>query len=454
MRRTNYEAYKQLSGIRDDYITEAELPMAYVKRSMRRRRLKSRLSRVVQSNWFVAAICTIVSLSTVSWIAYMGQRVPTDVPPPYGSVQGSATSEHGEQDPVVLFTQNPYEGMSREELYKHYIQQEAAISQTVTDHVNRQYQTPYYVFLSDSENGARVFNKLTGKYESICKIEGCEHTNPEDCPATYTKGLVPGSLQVANDCIYAVLDNGQGEQALFTFDLDLTNPQMRGAYTSPSPVDMAYRNLLVTDGTIYDVCMSITHEDGRFLFDSARFIVENGDIQEFASMISHIRDGEHLYFSTHKGVSQANLRTGEIVTLLSAADLGYEVYDLPERDSSSGYPLLTALKNGCLYIETVTVTGESRYCTLVLDTMTLDPYIPAWQESAPESFLVYDGTAYMVKQGVVYATPMDGNGAETVTRIPNRQACTLVSCDGRILYAKTETHILMIELETGKIYIP
>ncbi len=454
MRRTNYEAYKQLSGIRDDYITEAELPMAYVKRSMRRRRLKSRLSRVVQSNWFVAAICTIVSLSTVSWIAYMGQRVPTDVPPPYGSVQGSATSEHGEQDPVVLFTQNPYEGMSREELYKHYIQQEAAISQTITDHVNRQYQTPYYVFLSDSENGARVFNKLTGKYESICKIEGCEHTNPEDCPATYTKGLVPGSLQVANDCIYAVLDNGQGEQALFTFDLDLTNPQMRGAYTSPSPVDMAYRNLLVTDGTIYDVCMSITHEDGRFLFDSARFIVENGDIQEFASMISHIRDGEHLYFSTHKGVSQANLRTGEIVTLLSAADLGYEVYDLPERDSSSGYPLLTALKNGCLYIETVTVTGESRYCTLVLDTMTLDPYIPAWQESAPESFLVYDGTAYMVKQGVVYATPMDGNGAETVTRIPNRQACTLVSCDGRILYAKTETHILMIELETGKICIP
>ena len=454
MRRTNYEAYKQLSGIRDDYITEAELPMAYVKRSMRRRRLKNRLSRVVQSNWFVAAICTIVSLSTVSWIAYMGQRVPTDVPPPYGSVQGSATSEHGEQDPVVLFTQNPYEGMSREELYKHYIQQEAAISQTITDHVNRQYQTPYYVFLSDSENGARVFNKLTGKYESICKIEGCEHTNPEDCPATYTKGLVPGSLQVANDCIYAVLDNGQGEQALFIFDLDLTHPQMRGAYTSPSPVDMAYRNLLVTDGTIYDVCMSITHEDGRFLFDSARFIVENGDIQEFASMISHIRDGEHLYFSTHKGVSQANLRTGEIVTLLSAAELGYEVYHLPERDSSSGYPLLTALKNGCLYIETVTVTGESRYCTLVLDTMTLDPYIPAWQESAPESFLVYDGTAYMVKQGVVYATPMDGNGAETVTRIPNRQACTLVSCDGRILYAKTETHILMIELETGKIYIP
>lgn len=454
MRRTNYEAYKQLSGIRDDYITEAELPMAYVKRSMRRRRLKSRLSRVVQSNWFVAAICTIVSLSTVSWIAYMGQRVPTDVPPPYGSMQESTASEHGEQDPVVLFTQNPYEGMSREELYKHYIQQEAAISQTVTDHVNRQYQTPYYVFVSDSENGARVFNKLTGKYESICKIEGCEHTNPEDCPATYTKGLVPGSLRVANDCIYAVLESGQGEQALFTFDLDLTNPQMRGAYTSPSPVDMAYRNLLVANGTIYDVCMSITPKDGRFLFDSARFIVENGDIQEFASMISHIRYGEHLYFSTHKGVSQANLRTGEIVTLLSAADLGYEVYDLPERDSSSGYPLLTALKNGCLYIETVTVTGESRYCTLTLDTMTLDPYIPAWEETAPESFLVYDGTAYMVKQGVVYATPMDGNGAETVTRIPNRQACTLVSCDGRILYAKTETHILMIELETGKIYIP
>ena len=112
------------------------------------------------------------------------------------------------------------------------------------------------------------------------------------------------------------------------------------------------------------------------------------------------------------------------------------------------------MKNGCLYIETVTVTGESRYCTLVLDTRTLDPYIPAWQESATESFLVYDGTAYMVKQGVVYATPMDGNGAEAVTRIPNRQACTLVSCDGRILYAETETHILMIELETGKIYIP
>ena len=453
MRRTNYEAYKQLSGIRDDYITEAELPMAYVKRSMRRRRLKNRLSRVVQSNWFVAAVCTIVSLSTVSWIAYMGQRVPTEVPPPYGSMQESTATQYGDQDPMILYA-NPYEGMSREELYELYARQEIAISRAVTDHANRQYQTPYYVFVSDTEKEARVLNKLTGKYESICKIEGCEHTNPEDCPATYTKGLVSGSLQVANDCIYAVLDNGQGEQALFTFDLDLTNPQMRGAYTSPSPVDMAYRNLLVTDGTIYDVCMSITHEDGRFLFDSARFIVENGDIQEFASMISHIRDGEHLYFSTHKGVSQANLRTGEIVTLLSAADLGYEVYDLPERDSSSGYPLLTALKNGCLYIETVTVTGESRYCTLVLDTMTLDPYIPAWQESAPESFLVYDGTAYMVKQGVVYATPMDGNGAETVTRIPNRQACTLVSCDGRILYAKTETHILMIELETGKIYIP
>ena len=453
MRRTNYEAYKQLSGIRDDYITEAELPMAYVKRSMRRRRLKNRLSRVVQSNWFVAAVCTIVSLSTVSWIAYMGQRVPTEVPPPYGSMQESTATQYGDQDPMILYA-NPYEGMSREELYELYARQETAISRAVTDHANRQYQTPYYVFVSDTEKEARVFNKLTGKYESICKIEGCEHTNPEDCPATYTKGLVPGSLRVANDCIYAVLDNGQGEQALFTFDLDLTNPQMRGAYTSPSPVDMAYRNLLVTDGTIYDVCTSITHEDGRFHFDSARFIVENGDIQEFASMISHIRDGEHLYFSTHKGVSQANLRTGEIVTLLSAAELGYEVYHLPERDSSSGYPLLTALKNGRLYIETVTVTGESRYCTLVLDTMTLDPYIPAWQESAPESFLVYDGTAYMVKQGVVYATPLDGADTKMVARLPDGQACILVSCDGRILYAETETHILMIELETGKIYIP
>lgn len=454
MRRTNYEAYKQLSGIRDDYITEAELPMAYVKRSMRRRRLKNRLSRVVQSNWFVAAVCTIVSLSTVSWIAYMGQRAPTDVSPPYGSMQGSATSEHIEQDPVVLFTQNPYEGMSREELYEHYIRQEAAISQTVTDHVNRQYQTPHYVFLSDTENGARVFSKLTGQYESLCERERCEHTNPEDCPATYTKGLVPGSLRVANDCVYAILDNGQGEQALFTFDLDLTNPQMRGAYTSPSPVDMAYRNLLVTDGTIYDVCMSITLEDCRFHFDSARFIVENGDIQEFASMISHIRDGEILYFSTNEGIMQANLQTGEIVTLLSAAELGYEVYDLPERDSSSGYPLLTALKNGRLYIETVTVKGESRYCTLVLDTMTLDPYIPVWEETAPESFLVYDGTAYMVKQGIVYAAPMDGADTKMVARLPDGKACTLVSCDGRILYAETETHILMIELETGKIYIP
>ena len=171
-------------------------------------------------------------------------------------------------------------------------------------------------------------------------------------------------------------------------------------------------------------------------------------------MISHIRDGEHLYFSTHKGVSQANLRTGEIVTLLSAADLGYEVYDLPERDSSSGYPLLTALKNGRLYIETVTVTGESRYCTLTLGTMTLDPYIPAWEETAPESFLAYDGTAYMVKQGVVYATPLDGADTKMVARLPDGQACILVSCDGRILYAETETHILMIELETGKIYIP
>ena len=453
MRRTNYEAYKQLSGIRDDYITEAELPMAYVKRSMRRRRLKSRLSRVVQSNWFVAAVCAIVSLSTVSWIAYMGQRVPTEVSPPYGSMQESTATQYGDQDPMILYA-NPYEGMSREELYELYARQETAISRAVTDHANRQYQTPYYVFVSDTEKEARVLNKLTGKYESICKIEGCEHTNPEDCPATYTKGLVPGSLRVANDCIYAVLESGQGEQALFIFDLDLTHPQMRGAYTSPSPVDMAYRNLLVTDGTIYDVCMSITPKDGRFHFDSARFIVENGDIQEFASMISHIRDGEHLYFSTHKGVSQANLRTGEIVTLLSAADLGYEVYHLPERDSSSGYPLLTALKNGRLYIETVTVTGESRYCTLTLDTMTLDPYIPAWEETAPESFLVYDGTAYMVKQGVVYATPLDGADTKMVARLPDGKACILVSCDGRILYAETETHILMIELETGKIYIP
>ena len=453
MRRTNYEAYKQLSGIRDDYITEAELPMAYVKRSMRRRRLKNRLSRVVQSNWFVAAVCTIVSLSTVSWIAYMGQRVPTEVPPPYGSMQESTATQYGDQDPMILYA-NPYEGMSREELYELYARQETAISRAVTDHANRQYQTPYYVFLSDTEKEARVFHKLTGKYESICKIEGCEHTNPEDCPATYTKGLVPGSLRVANDCIYAVLENGQGEQALFTFDLDLTNPQMRGAYTSPSPVDMAYRNLLVTDGTIYDVCMSITHEDGRFLFDSARFIVENGDIQEFASMISHILDGALLYFSTHEGIMQANLQTGEIFPLLSAAELGYEVYHLPERDSSSGYPLLTALKNGRLYIETVTVTGESRYCTLMLDTMTLDPYIPAWEETAPESFLVYDGTAYMVKQGVVYATPLDGADTKMVARLPDGQACILVSCDGRILYAETETHILMIELETGKIYIP
>ena len=453
MRRTNYEAYKQLSGIRDDYITEAELPMAYVKRSMRRRRLKNRFSRVVQSNWFVAAVCTIVSLSTVSWIAYMGQRVPTEVPPPYGSMQESTATQYGDQDPMILYA-NPYEGMSREELYELYARQETAISRAVTDHANRQYQTPYYVFVSDTEKEARVLNKLTGKYESICKIEGCEHTNPEDCPATYTKGLVPGSLRVANDCIYAVLESGQGEQALFTFDLDLTNPQMRGAYTSPSPVDMAYRNLLVTDGTIYDVCMSITHEDGRFLFDSARFIVENGDIQEFASMISHIRDGALLYFSTHEGIMQANLQTGEIFPLLSAAELGYEVYDLPERDSSSGYPLLTALKNGRLYIETVTVTGESRYCTLTLDTMTLDPYIPAWEETAPESFLVYDGTAYMVKQGVVYATPLDGADTKMVARLPDGQTCILVSCDGRILYAETETHILMIELETGKIYIP
>lgn len=453
MRRTNYEAYKQLSGIRDDYITEAELPMAYVKRSMWRRRLKSRLGRVVQSNWFVAAICTIVSLSTVSWIAYMGQRAPTDVPPPYGSMQESTATQYGDQDPMILYA-NPYEGMSREELYELYAGQETAISRAVTDHANRQYQTPYYVFVSDTEKEARVFNKLTGKYESICKIEGCEHTNPEDCPATYTKGLVPGSLRVANDCIYAVLESGQGEQALFTFDLDLTNPQMRGAYTSPSPLVMAYRNLLVANGTIYDVCMSITPKDGRFHFDSARFIVENGDIQEFASMISHIRDGALLYFSTHEGIMQANLQTGEIVTLLSAAELGYEVYDLPERDSSSGYPLLTALKNGRLYIETVTVTGESRYCTLTLDTRTLDPYIPAWEETAPESFLVYDGTAYMVKQGVVYATPLDGADTKMVARLPDGQACILVSCDGRILYAETETHILMIELATGKIYIP
>ena len=368
-------------------------------------------------------------------------------------MQESTATQYGNQDPMILYA-NPYEGMSREELYELYARQETAISRAVTDHANRQYQTPYYVFVSDTEKEARVFNKLTGKYESICRIEGCEHTNPEDCPATYTKGLVPGSLRVANDCIYAVLESGQGEQALFIFDLDLTHPRMCGAYTAPSPLVMAYRNLLVANGTIYDVCMSITPKDGRFHFDSARFIVENGDIQEFASMISHIRDGEHLYFSTHKGVSQANLRTGEIVTLLSAADLGYEVYDLPERDSSSGYPLLTALKNGCLYIETVTVTGESRYCTLVLDTMTLDPYIPAWQESAPESFLVYDGTAYMVKQGVVYATPLDGADTKMVARLPDGQACILVSCDGRILYAKTETHILMIELETGKIYIP
>ena len=453
MRRTNYEAYKQLSGIRDDYITEAELPMAYVKRSMWRRRLKSRLGRVVQSNWFVAAICTIVSLSTVSWIAYMGQRAPTDVPPPYGSMQESTATQYGDQDPMILYA-NPYEGMSREELYELYAGQETAISRAVTDHANRQYQTPYYVFVSDTEKEARVLNKLTGKYESICKIEGCEHTNPEDCPATYTKGLVPGSLRVANDCIYAVLESGQGEQALFTFDLDLTNPQMRGAYTSPSPLVMAYRNLLVANGTIYDVCMSITPKDGRFHFDSARFIVENGDIQEFASMISHIRDGALLYFSTHEGIMQANLQTGEIVTLLSAAELGYEVYDLPERDSSSGYPLLTALKNGRLYIETVTVTGESRYCTLTLDTRTLDPYIPAWEETAPESFLVYDGTAYMVKQGVVYATPLDGADTKMVARLPDGQACILVSCDGRILYAETETHILMIERETGKIYIP
>ena len=193
---------------------------------------------MVQSNWFVAAICTIVSLSTVSWIAYMGQRAPTDVPPPYGSMQESTATQYGDQDPMILYA-NPYEGMSREELYELYAGQETAISRAVTDHANRQYQTPYYVFVSDTEKEARVLNKLTGKYESICKIEGCEHTNPEDCPATYTKGLVPGSLRVANDCIYAVLESGQGEQALFTFDLDLTNPQMRGAYTSPSRMVMA-----------------------------------------------------------------------------------------------------------------------------------------------------------------------------------------------------------------------
>ena len=102
MRRTNYEAFKQLSGIRDDYNTAAELPMAYEKRSMTRRRLKNRLSRVVRSNWFVAAVCTIVSLSTVSWIAYMGQRVPTEVPPPYGSMQESTATQYGDQDPMIL----------------------------------------------------------------------------------------------------------------------------------------------------------------------------------------------------------------------------------------------------------------------------------------------------------------------------------------------------------------
>ncbi len=453
MRRTNYEAYKQLGGIRDDYITEAELPMAYVKRSMRRRRLKSRLSRVVQSNWFVAAVCTVVSLSTVSWIAYMGQRVPTDVPPPYGSMQGSDTTQYGDLDSMISYA-NPYEGMSREELYELYVQQETAVSQTVTDHVNRQYQTPYYVFLNDAEDGFRVFNKLTGEYESLCKRDGCDHTDLSVCPAMYTQGLVQGLLRVENDRIYAVLDNGQGEQALFTFRLDLTDPRMQGAYTAPLPLDMAYRNLLVADDTIYDVCMSITLEGDRFHFYSARFIIEQGDIQEFASMISHIRDGELMYFSTRDGILQANLRTGEIRALLSAAELGYEVYDFQKRESSSGYPLLIALKNGCLYIETVMVTGEYKYFTLALDTMTLDPYIPAWQEREPESLLIFDGTAYTVKQGIVYSAPLDGTDTEIVTRIPDRKACTLVSCDGKILYAKTEIDVLMIEMETGRVFIP
>lgn len=454
MRKTKYEAYKQIGFICDDYITEAELPMEYVRRCMRRRRLKNRIGRVVQSNWFVAAVCTVVSLSTVAWIAYMGQRVPTEMPPPYGSVQGSATSEHGEQEPVILYGRNPYEGMSREALYELYRLQETAISQTNTDHVNRQYQTPYYVFLSGSENEARVLNKLTGEYESICKIEGCDHTDAENCPATYTKGLVPGSLRVANDRIYAVLENEQGEHALFTFGLDLTDPRHRGAYSVSDGFDAIYRNFMVDHKSIYDISIKISLQNNRFVFYPARFSVEQEGIRDLSDMISHIQDGESLYFSTHEGIWQANLRTGERVTLLSGAELGYEVYDLWEWDSSSGYPLLTALKNGCLYIETVMVTGERRYYVLALDTMTLDPYIPSWQESTPESFLVYDGTAYMVKQGIVYSAPMDGNGTETVARIPDRQACSLVSCDGKILYAETETDILMIDLGTGRIYIP
>ena len=452
MKQSKYETMKRLGYIRDAYIEEAALSAEGVRACMRRRRRRERLSRVVQSNWFVAAICTLVSLSAVSWITYMGQRVPTETPPPYGSVQGSHVSDGTDRNDGALSVLRPYEGMSREELYELYRQHKPAIEQTVTDHMSQQYQTPYYVFLNDPQNGVRVLNKLTGEYESICQKDGCTHTDPFACPAAYAKGLVPGTLRVSDDRIYAVLDNGQGEQTLFTFSLDLTESRTRGAYTAHTEDGLVYRNLIADDDYFYDICMQVFLQDGVFTFFPSLFLYDRHEMQELSGMVSCISVDEHLYFSTLEGIYEANMRTGEVSMMVSAHELGYEVYDTQER-SSSGYPLLTALRDGCLYVETVMATGERRYTVWSPESGNPMRYTPAWEDGGYESFLVYGDVVYAVKDGVVYCVPMEGGNAVTVARLPHTESCTLHSCDGKVLYLLDEARLIMIETETGEVHI-
>lgn len=84
---TRYIAYEQIGHIRDHLILEAEIPQSRIQRCVHRKRLKNSVSRIVQSNWFVAAVCAVVSLSVVAWIVSMGQEGPAVFPPLAESIE-------------------------------------------------------------------------------------------------------------------------------------------------------------------------------------------------------------------------------------------------------------------------------------------------------------------------------------------------------------------------------
>ncbi len=99
---TRYFAYKQIGDIRDDLILEAEISANRIQRCIRRKRLGRWLFRVTQSNWFVAAVCAVVSLSVVSWIVYMGQRDPVALPPPAESIEEPDTPSETDTETAPL----------------------------------------------------------------------------------------------------------------------------------------------------------------------------------------------------------------------------------------------------------------------------------------------------------------------------------------------------------------